>query len=64
MFFEGVLWMVPTGSTECRFSKLRQFKRVAVKYEKIARYYLAVVTRAATITIAKISVHSTYRKTP
>jgi putative transposase len=31
MFFEGVLLIVPTGSTERRFSKLRQFKRVAAR---------------------------------
>ena len=34
---------------ECCFSKLKQFRRVATRYEKTARHYLAVVTLAATI---------------
>jgi len=34
---------------ECCFSKLKQFRRVATRYEKTARSYLAVVTIAATI---------------
>jgi len=34
---------------ECCFSKLKQFRRVATRYEKTARNYLAVVTLAATI---------------
>jgi transposase len=34
---------------ECCFSKLKQFRRVATRYEKTARNYLAVVTIAATI---------------
>ena len=34
---------------ECCFSKLRQFRRVATRYEKTARNYLSVVTLAATI---------------
>jgi transposase len=34
---------------ECCFSKLKQFMRVATRYEKTARHYLAVVTLAATI---------------
>ena len=34
---------------ECCFSKLKQFRRVATRFEKIARNYLAVVTIAATI---------------
>ncbi|MGI4744854.1 MAG: IS5 family transposase [Janthinobacterium lividum] len=34
---------------ECCFSKLKQFRRVATRYEKTARNYLAVVTVAATI---------------
>jgi len=32
---------------ECCFSKLKQFRRVATRYEKTARNYLAVVTLAA-----------------
>ena len=31
------------------FSKLKQFRRAATRYEKTARNYLAVVTLAATI---------------
>lgn len=34
---------------ECCFSKLKQFRRVATRFEKTARNYLAVVTLAATI---------------
>lgn len=34
---------------ECCFSKLKQFRRVATRYEKTARNYKAVVTIAATI---------------
>lgn len=34
---------------ECCFSKLKQFRRVATRYEKTARNYRAVVTIAATI---------------
>jgi transposase len=34
---------------ECCFSKLKQFRRVATRYEKTARHCLAVVTLAATI---------------
>jgi transposase len=34
---------------ECCFSKLNQFRRVATRFEKTARNYLAVVTLAATI---------------
>jgi len=34
---------------ECRFSKLKQFRRVARRFEKTARNYLAVVTLAAAI---------------
>jgi transposase len=34
---------------ECCFSKLKQFRRVATRYEKTARNYLAVITIAATI---------------
>jgi len=33
---------------ECCFSKLKQFRRVATRYEKTARNYLALVTLAAT----------------
>ena len=32
---------------ECCISKLKQFRRVATRYEKTARNYLAVVTLAA-----------------
>ena len=32
---------------ECCFSKLKQFRRVATRFEKTARNYLAVVTIAA-----------------
>jgi len=34
---------------ECCFAKLKQFRRVATRYEKTARNYLSVVTLAATI---------------
>ena len=34
---------------ECCFSKLKQFRRVATRYEKTASNYLAVVTIAATV---------------
>jgi transposase len=34
---------------ECCFSRLKQFRRVATRYEKTARNFLAVVTLAATI---------------
>lgn len=34
---------------ECCFSKLKQFRRVATRYEKTKRNYLAIVTVAATI---------------
>ena len=34
---------------ECCFAKLKQFRRVATRYEKTARNYLAVVTLAATV---------------
>jgi transposase len=34
---------------ECCFSKLKQFRRVATRFEKTARHYLAAVTLAATI---------------
>jgi transposase len=34
---------------ECCFSKLKQFRRVATRYEKTARNYFAVVTLAATV---------------
>jgi transposase len=35
--------------TECCFSKLKQFRRVATRFEKTARNYLAVVTLAAIV---------------
>ena len=34
---------------ECCFSKLKQFRRVATRYEKTARNYLAMIALAATI---------------
>lgn len=34
---------------ECCFSKLKQFRRVATRFEKTARNYLAVVTLGATV---------------
>lgn len=34
---------------ECCFSRLKQFRRVATRFEKTAQNYLAVVTLAATI---------------
>ena len=34
---------------ECCFSRLKQFRRVATRFEKTARNYLAVVTLAAVI---------------
>jgi transposase len=34
---------------ECCFSKLKQFRRVATRYEKTARNYLAIVTIAAIV---------------
>ncbi|MDO9501007.1 IS5 family transposase [Falsiroseomonas sp.] len=34
---------------ECCFSKLKHFRRVATRYEKTARNYLAVITIAATV---------------
>jgi putative transposase len=34
---------------ECCIGKLKQFRRVATRYEKTARNYLAVVTIAATV---------------
>ena len=34
---------------ECCFSKLKQFRRVATRFEKTARNYLAIVTLAAII---------------
>jgi len=34
---------------ECCFSKLKQFRRIATRFEKTARNYLAVVTIAAIV---------------
>ena len=34
---------------ECCFSKLKQFRRVATRFEKTARNYLAIVTLDATV---------------
>jgi transposase len=34
---------------ECCFSKLKQFRRVATRYEKTARNYLAIVAVAAIV---------------
>jgi transposase len=39
----------PRHLIECCFSKLKQFRRVATRYEKTARNYLAIVTIAATV---------------
>jgi transposase len=38
---------------ECCFSRLKQFRRVATRFEKTARNYLAVVTLAATILLLR-----------
>lgn len=34
---------------ECCFSKLKQFRRVATRFEKTAKHYLAVITIAAIV---------------
>ena len=34
---------------ECCFSKLKQFRRVATRFEKTAKNYLAIITIAATV---------------
>lgn len=34
---------------ECCFSRLKQFRRVATRFEKTARNYLAIVTLAAIV---------------
>ena len=34
---------------ECCFSRLKQFRRVATRYEKTARNYLSIITLAATV---------------
>lgn len=34
---------------ECCFSRLKQFRRIATRYEKTARNYIAVVTIAAIV---------------
>lgn len=34
---------------ECCFARLKQFRRVATRYEKTAQTFLAIVTLAATI---------------
>jgi len=34
---------------ECCFSKLKQFRRVATRFEKTARNYLAIITIAAIV---------------
>ena len=46
---------------ECCFSKLKQFRRVATRFEKTARNYRAVVTLAAIHLMDAISVHTTFR---
>jgi len=33
----------------CGFSRLKQFRRIATRFEKTAKNYLAVVTLAATV---------------
>ncbi len=42
----------------CCFSKLKQFRRVATRFEKTARNYRAVLTLAAIILWIPISVHT------
>ena len=42
-------WGDEEDSRECCFSKLKQFRRVATRYEKTARNYHAVVTIAAIV---------------
>ena len=44
---------------ECCFAKLKHFRRVATRYEKTARNYLAVVTLAATLLWLRLSVRRT-----
>jgi len=39
---------------ECCFSKLKRFRRVATRFEKTARNYLAIITIAAIAAIAAI----------
>lgn len=34
---------------ECCFSRLKQFRRVATRFEKTSKHYLAIVTLAATV---------------
>ena len=34
---------------ECCFAKLKQFRRVATRFEKTARHHLAILTLAATL---------------
>jgi len=34
---------------ECCFSRLKQFRRVATRFEKTSKHYLAVITLAATV---------------
>ena len=34
---------------ECCFSKLKQFRRLATRFEKTAKHYLAIVTLAAIV---------------
>ena len=38
-----------TLTVECCFSKLKQFRRVATRFEKTARNYRAVITLAAIV---------------
>ena len=42
---------------ECCFSRLKQVRRVATRFEKTAKNYLAIITLAATV-LATISVHA------
>jgi transposase len=42
---------------ECCFSKLKQFRRVATRFEKTARNYLAVVTLAAIVLWLRLCPH-------
>jgi transposase len=46
--FDAVLY-TERHLVECCIGRLKQFRRVATRYEKTARNYLAVVTLAATV---------------
>jgi transposase len=42
---------------ECCFSKLKQFRRIATRYEKTARNYRAMIALASNYALGKVSVH-------